>query len=743
MSKIFVMFLVAITVTAYGQGTVQDYRRAEIADTSYLNKVYNKALEWAWLEGENRFWYSKRTAAGKEFVLVDPAKKSKAKAFDHQKLAKALSLKSKKQVNANKLPFDVITFKDKGTSFEFVSDSVRWLCKLPSYELKFVERLKSQPWRYWGSQWDERSGGAVVSPDSVWAAVIRNSNVYIRDIKTKEEFRLSDDGSDGEYYSTYMRWSPDSKKLMAYKVRPGQEHKIYFVESSPKDQLQPKLQSRDYLKPGDALPHRSPQLFLVDQKKHVKISDEQFANQFNLQEIEWRKDSKSFLFEYNERGHQRYKVIEVTAPDGKVNVLVDEQPKTFFDYAGKGFRYDIQMTDGTGGGEIIWMSERDGWNHLYLYDWKGNVKNQVTKGNWVVRNVLHVDPGKRTITFKASGMDAGVDPYLCSIFTINFDGTGLTRLTTGGTDHDATFAPDHSMFYDISQRSDLPPVYTIRSATDGKVIMELEKADPSPLYALGWTAPEVFSAKGRDGVTDIWGHIIKPSNFDPNKKYPVIEYIYAGPHANHVPKVFNSAFRTWHQLAELGFIIVQMDGMGTSNRSKAFHDVCWKNIKDAGFPDRILWIKEAAKTRPYMDITRVGIFGNSAGGQNSLGALLHHPEFYKVAVSSSGCHDNRMDKIWWNELWMSYPVGPEYAESSNVTHAHKLQGKLLLILGELDDNVDPASTMQVIDKLVKAKKNFDFLMVPGMGHSMGGDYGERKRRDFFVKHLLGVEPPAW
>ncbi len=525
-------------------------------------------------------------------------------------------------------------------------------------------------------------------------------------------------------------------------MRPGENHQIYFVESSPANQIQPKLQSRDYLKPGDALPIRMPQLFLVDEKKHVKISHEQFAEQFALTNFQWRNDSRGFKFDYNQRGHQRYKVIEISAPDGKVTVQIDEQCKTFFDYAGKRVYFSMDQADNKNS-DIIWMSERDGWNHLYLYDGLGNVKNQITKGEWVVRTVHFVDVDARQIFFSASGMDAGLDPYLKSLFKVNFDGTGLTRLTAPGTDHTVEFSPDRKMFYDISQRSDFPPVYSINSSVDGKEIMQLEKADAAPLLATGWRMPEIFVAKGRDGVTDIWGHIITPSNFDPSKKYPVIEYIYAGPHSSHVPKTFNSAFRTWHQLAELGFIIVQMDGMGTSNRSKAFHDVCWKNIKDAGFPDRILWIKEAAKTRPYMDISRVGIFGNSAGGQNSLGALLHHPEFYKVAVSSSGCHDNRMDKIWWNELWMSYPVGPQYAESSNVTHAAKLQGKLLLILGELDDNVDPASTMQVVDKLIKANKNFDFILVPGMGHSMGGDYGEHRRRDFFVKHLLGVEPPAW
>jgi dipeptidyl aminopeptidase/acylaminoacyl peptidase len=725
--------LLVTSLITKSQGTPEDYRRAETADTSYLNKVYNTAIDWDWVD--NKFWYNNRTKSGKEFILVDPIKKTKTRTFDHQKLATALGEKTKKKINPNKLPFDEIRIE--GTSIEFTSDSIKWKFIPKTNQLVKIERIKAAPFRYWGTQWDDRTGDPLISPDSLWTAFIKNSNVYIRDRKTKEEFRLSNDGSDGEYYSPQMKWAPDSKKLVAYKARPGAEHKIYFVESSPKDQLQPKLQSRDYLKPGDALAIKMPQLFLVDSKAHVKIPHDQFQNQFSLSDFEWRKDSRSFTFEYNQRGHGAFKVIEVEAPSGKVNVLIDEQTKTFFDYAGKSFREDLND-----GQEIIWMSERDGWNHLYLYS-NGAVKNQITKGEWVVRNVVHVDPSKRQIFFIASGIDAAIDPYFRGFFRINFDGSGITRLTSPGTDHSITMSPDKSMFYDISQRSDLPPTYSIRSSVDGKEIIELEKADPSALLAAGWSAPEVFVAKGRDGTTDIWGHIIKPSNFDPKKKYPVIEYIYAGPHSSFVPKVFNSAFRTWHQLAELGFIVVQMDGMGTSNRSKAFHDVCWKNIKDAGFPDRILWIKEAAKTRPYMDITRMGIFGNSAGGQNSLGALLHHPEFYKVAVSSSGCHDNRMDKIWWNELWMGYPIGPEYAESSNVTHAHKLQGNLLLILGELDDNVDPASTMQVIDQLIKAKKNFDFLMVPGMGHSMGGDYGERKRRDFFVKHLLNVEPPAW
>ena len=289
----------------------------------------------------------------------------------------------------------------------------------------------------------------------------------------------------------------------------------------------------------------------------------------------------------------------------------------------------------------------------------------------------------------------------------------------------------------------MPPVSVVRSTADGSEVMKLAEADVKDLMATGWQYPEVFTAKGRDGITDIWGIIIRPLNFDPSRKYPVIENIYAGPHSSFVPKSFRTTHSNMNSLAELGFIVVQIDGMGTSNRSKKFHDVAWKNIKDAGFPDRILWMKAAADKYPYIDIDRVGIYGTSAGGQNSTGALLFHPEFYDVAVSSCGCHDNRMDKIWWNELWMGWPVDQSYIESSNVENAHLLQGKLLLINGEMDNNVDPASTTQLVNALIKAGKDFDYLLVPGMQHSTGGVYGERRRMDFFVENLLGIKPPDW
>jgi len=318
----------------------------------------------------------------------------------------------------------------------------------------------------------------------------------------------------------------------------------------------------------------------------------------------------------------------------------------------------------------------------------------------------------------------------------------MTALTEADANHTVAFSPDLRYYVDTYSRVDLPTVSQLRGVNDGKVVMDLEKTDITELTKAGWRAPEVFTAKGRDGKTDIWGVIIRPTNFDPKRRYPVIENIYAGPQDSFVPKSF-TPYTAMQAQAELGFIVVQIDGMGTSNRSKAFHDVAYQNLADAGFPDRILWHKAVAAKYPYYDISRVGVYGTSAGGQNALGAMLFHPEFYTAAVASAGCHDNRMDKMWWNEQWMGWPLGTQYAASSNVDNAYRLQGHLLLTVGEMDPNVDPASTMQVVNALVRAKKVFDLIIFPEAGHGSGGEYGERKRFDFFVHHLLGVEPPDW
>ncbi|MET4141244.1 DPP IV N-terminal domain-containing protein [Pedobacter sp. UYP1] len=723
-----VAILIFINIHAYAQGKLVDYQNAETLNGFMQKKTYYTPENIQWLADLQKFFYSRRTPQGLEFLFVDTKEQHKSPAFDREKFAVALSGVSKDKISATDPPITRLIMSSNGKELRFTYKRASWICELSTYTCKLNIDAPQHT-----------DSGRTKSPDQKWVSYIKKFNLYISPAADQtKEYQLSTDGSEENSYSPYMAWSPDSKKIAAYKVNIAKQRLAYLIESSPADQLQPKLRQRAYPKPGDTLDQYTPCLFLVDAKKQIPVNNSAITEQFSLTEPVWRNDSRAFTYEYNKRGHQKYMVMEVNST-GETKELIHEQSNTFFNYSRKKYRYDL-----ADGKEIIWASERDGWNHLYLFDGNGKLKNQITKGNWVVRRVIKVNEKERNIIFEGSGMEKDQDPYFIQYYQINLDGTGLKKLTWENGNHSATFNEDYSMFIDIYSRIDEPATTILRAVKTGKVINELEKADISALLKTGWVFPEVFSAKGRDGETAIWGMIIRPRNFDPAKKYPVIEYIYAGPHDSFVPKNFAADnILGLHELAELGFIVVQCDGMGTSNRSKKFHDVCWKNLKDGGFPDRIAFIKAAAKKYAYMDTSRVGIFGSSAGGQSSMGALLFHPEFYKVAVSSSGCHDNRMDKLWWNEQWMGYPVGPQYAESSNVEHAANLQGKLLLILGELDENVDPSSTMQVVNKLIKANKNFDFLLVPGMGHSLGGDYGEHKRRDFFVKHLLGVEPPEW
>ena len=762
LSQPLLCLLLLFPALVLAQGTSADYERANGLREKYNGLAVNLAERANWIEKTSRFWYRKTVQGGNEFVLVDAETLAKKAAFDHERLATSLSAATGEKYTALKLPFNTFNFVDSEKAIEVFADDARWRCDLADYNCRklppagqggFGRRGGGGPVaplsaatltgipgpRYNQVGQQGPASEAKVSPDGKWEAYVNNYNVFVRAKGKRDGGPLSFDGSEGDYYAlATLAWSPDSRKLAVFRVRPGYTRKLQYVESSPRDQVQPHYGSIEYAKPGDALDHPLPIMFEVESKRQYVIDNTLCANPYQMSRPEWRKDSRAFSFEYNQRGHQVFRVMEVDAATGKARAVISEEPKTFFTYSSKKYRADIND-----GKEVVWMSERDGWNHLYLYDGvTGAVKNQITKGNWVVRGVEKVDDEKRQIWFQASGMYAGKDPYLVHYYRINFDGTGLTALTEADGNHAVSFSSDMKFYVDTWSRVDQPTVAELRRTEDKKVLVELERGDITELTKAGWRTPEVFTSLGRDGKTDIWGIIVRPSNFDPLKKYPVIENIYAGPHSSFVPKTFAS-YNQMQSLAELGFIVVQIDGMGTSNRSKAFHDVAWKNLGDAGFPDRILWHKAVAAKYSYYDISRVGIYGTSAGGQNSLGALLFHPEFYKVCVSSCGCHDNRMDKIWWNEQWMGWPIGPEYSASSNVDNAHKLQGKLLLILGELDTNVDPASTMQVVNALIKADKVFDFLEIPGAGHTNGGAYGDKKRYDFFVQHLLDVKPPDW
>lgn len=727
-------------ISLWAQGTVEDYNRAYALREKYNAKhVLYAGVVPHWVDQTSAFWYVRQTEKGKEYVKVDAASKKRTALFDQQKMASALTEKAGREINAYNLPLQNCRLNISLDTLRFQLDGKFWAYSIKNNRLLDEGAIPSRgKERHWMEVDDEKEGSPVTSPDGKWTAFIKNDNVYVREVATGKEKQLSQDGTLSNYYSSYIQWSPDSKSVVSCRIRPVEKRYVYYVESSPADQAQPKLHKQEYAKPGDELRFKVPCIFEVESGRRLIPSTELFSHQYELSGPMWNADSKAITFEYNERGHKVYRVLEMSAVDGSVRTLIEEKEEKYVNYPRI---YRNYLSDGK---RIIWSSERDNYNHLYLYDRAtGKPLNQITKGEWYVRGVQHVDEANEVIYFSANGMKKGEDPYLIHYYKINFDGSNLVELTPEEGMHQCWYSSDYKYLVDVYSKVDQAPIAVLRDAKNGTIRMQLDKADISALLANGWKAPEVFSAKGRDGKTDMWGVIYRPSNFDPSKKYPVIEYIYSGPGDQYVPKTFSSYNWWMTSLAELGFIVVQVDGMTTSFRSKEFEEVCYKNLKDAGLPDHIAWIKAAAQKYPYMDIDRVGIFGCSAGGQESTGAVLFHPEFYKAAYSACGCHDNRMDKIWWNELWMGYPVDESYSACSNVDNAHLLSRPLMLVVGELDDNVDPASTMQVANALIKANKDFELVVIPGAHHTMGEDFGEHKRYDFFVRHLMGVTPPSW
>ena len=735
--QILTTFLLLISSFLFSQGTVEDYNRAYSTREKYNNKVFYSRVKPEWIWNTHFFWYIRETPAGNLYILTDAPKQSQREMFDHAKLATLLSNATGKVVNKAALMLENLQVSEQLDRISFDMAGYKWTYHLKNNQLNKGQAIK--PTTNIPDDYDEEVNGKPVrSPDGKKEASIKNYNICIKDLMTGFETILSKDGSANNYYSTTILWSPDSKKVACMKIRPAEKNYLYLIESSPADQFRPKLHKRKYTRPGDALAFRQPRIFNIITGGSVIPSTTSYNSQYMIWNLKWEPDSKSVTFEYNQRGHQIYRVIEISAETGIVRTIINETSNTFINYKRR-FRQDLRNTN-----EIIWMSERDNWNHLYLYDrLSGLVKKQITKGKWYVREVLGVNEQKRQIYFSANGMVANEDPYLIRYYRINMDGSGLICLTPEEGMHSASFSKDMNYLVDVYSKTNIPPITVLRSARDGKILMQLEKADISALEVTGWKAPETFVAKGRDGETDMWGLIFRPSNFDPNKKYPVIEYIYSAPGDQYVHKTFSPIYKNPTPLAELGFIVVQLDAMGTSFRSKAFESICYKNLKDAGLPDRIAWIKDAAKKYPYMDISRVGVFGASAGGQEAMTATLLYPDFYKAAYASCGCHDNRIGNIWWNEQWMGYPVDENYKVNSNVENAHLLKTPLMLVVGEMDDNVDPASTMQVANELIKAGKDFELVVLPGTGHTMGEEYGEHKRFDFFVKNLLGIMPPAW
>ena len=715
------------------ENLLEHYRRAHATINDVNNQMVRHRVQPNWLEGDNKFWYRVDLHDGqREWIVVDCIDGTRQPAFDHASVEKQLAELLNKEVSGAKLNISDLRFDTELTYCEFKFENNRFRFTYKGKTLEKLTRALNSPKAQPTSVVSDRQR---VEGTPAWEFEIRQHNAVLIDKNNNQEHILTTDGSKETPYR-FHKWSPNRGYAVFMKVTPGDLSEVHLLESSPKDSIKAKLHTRTYAQPGDRFD--SFELFLANTstQKHYRV-DSDAIDFHGPPNIRWHENNDFFTYQQDDRGHQRVRIIAVSPSDGKTRTVVDDKTDTFINQTKF---YSHYKSDGK---NLIWASERSGWNHLYLHNLQsGKVATPITSGPWAVKKVHSVHEDKGYLIFSAVGTQEDEDPYHEHYFRVNLDGTNLLRLTDGDGTHRIRLSPTKRFLIDEYSRIDLPPVHNLRDVNTGKLISKLETADISKLLELGFRLPERFVAKGRDGKTDIYGMVYRPRIFDPKFSYPVIEYIYAGPHDSHVPKSFMTRMRMFH-LAELGFITVMVDGMGTDNRGKQFHDFCWQNLQDSGLPDHIAWLQALHKKYPHCDISKVGIFGTSAGGQSSTAALLHHSDFYKVAVSSCGCHDNRVDKHWWNEQWMGYPIGEHYKNQSNITNAGMLKGNLLLMVGEMDTNVPPESTYQLVNALIKSKKEFDLLVVPGMGHSSGGEYGQRRRWDYFVRHIHGLTPPNW
>jgi dipeptidyl aminopeptidase/acylaminoacyl peptidase len=620
--------LLAVSPTVFGQGTLEDYQRAQrFLPGNVRHLVYIAEVNPHWTEKTNRFFYHKASPSGSEFVLVDAAQNTSTPAFDHERLATALSHAAKQDYSASNLPFSDFEFLDGGKAIRFSIDKVQWKCPLDTYECQRDPSQTDRP-------------NEVLSPDKRWAAFVKEHNLYLRDVSTGTVLQLTHDGVPGWDYATPLPslrvmvdqgtenvqqpaavfWAPDSSKLITYRIDSRNSGRFTSLQFVPPDQLRPRVFTYVYPLPGEVLAKATPIIFDVQSGKRIDVESASIELPFqDGPGFDWLADSKSFRYDYDDRGYKAKELRIVDASTGEQRILLREQSNTYVDPGETFYRF----VEGTG--EILWTSERDGWNHLYLYNKTGQLENQITQGPWVVRGIEYVDEKNRRVCFSASGHERNEDPYHTHLYSVGFDGKDLRLLSPEKANHFISVSPDGEFFVDSYSRPELPGEAVLRRTKDGSEVRVLEKSDATELTKIGWKFPEPFQGKAADGTTDLHGLLWRPSNFDPTRKYPIVEFVYTGPQSFFVPKDFGGTLRL-QSMAELGFVVVMVDGRGTTGRSRAFHQFSYRNLGGA-FEDHVAMIKQMSARYPYMDATRVGIYGTSAGGYGAAHAMLAFPEF--------------------------------------------------------------------------------------------------------------------
>ncbi len=744
-----------------------DYQRAELLLSWHTSPlIAGDEVDPQWIEGSDRFWYRNKTGSGHQFVLVDPVRNTQGPLFDHARLAAAMSMANDTSYVPEKLPFDAFEFADGNEGvIEFSASKRRFECDIRAYACMVGDTLPD-------------ATPFVESPDERWEAFVMDHNLHIRPKGGGDTIQITDDGEEFYGYGlTYPRanmqrndvvrrpdvyWSPDSRKLAVQRTdERGVEHHHYLSYTPQR----PEHYSQPYALPGDSV-IPLPTFHVLDLEpalvaeaesdsdgfdpslvNNVKVELEPRPHQIQMGgsavDSLWSRDSEKLYVAWQTRASKGAYLAEIDGATGAQTTLASDQGKTYVEFSQRNPSswYVVE-----GGNDVFWWSERDGWAHIWRYDRSTGSATQVTSGAWAVGAVFRVDEAARQLYFTAYGREPGV-PYNGRLYRVGFGGGPIT--TVAGEDglHQVEFSPSGAYFVDTYSQIGVPPVTALKRAS-GAIVRTLEEADISGALAVGWRAPEVFRVKARDGVTDIYGLIHFPPNLDEGARYPVIDHIYPGPQRGSVGAwTFKDGGENF-SLAELGFVVIQLDHLGTPHRSKAIHDAYYGDFNDNGIPDHISAIKQLAARYPFLDLDRVGIYGHSGGGFASTDAILRFPDFFHVAVSGAGNHDNASYNIYWAEKYQGLLVADSasgttnFTEEANKTHAANLQGKLLLMHGDMDDNVHPAMTVQLVDELIKANRDFDLIWAPDRAHGLNEPYFIRRRWDYFVRHLLGKEPPS-